>query len=310
MTRRGGDALLRLCARAYPRSARERDGQPIVDLAAELAEGESSRLREAGGLLRAGAAARARAGLGDLASVPWRDARARLALPLAAALFALAAAYAGRSGIAYAWVGWSVAITLAAAAVTVAGAAAGHRWLTAAGAFAVAGMLGLDALRDHYGRGSRWSSEVGSALVDVLVMWLPAGLLMIACAGAVSRVPAQTGIRRAAWALLPGIVLLIVASEPTRVGVADRIVLFGGFLAATVLAGLALARRRTDAALSPLAALVAAAAAGPALWLVAAFLPPPADGMAPLALAYFAVGGAGACALLAGLARLGARNRA
>jgi hypothetical protein len=299
------DALLRLCSHTYPRAIRERDGEAIVDLARELADAGSSPLREAAGLLLGGTSVRLRATVSGLAAAPWHEARARLALPLAAALFALAAVWAGRSGVAQAWVGWSVVVTFAAAALTLAGAAGGHRWLTAAGAFAVTGMLGLDALRDQYGQ-SRYDSEVGSALVDVLVMWIPAGILMLVCAGAVRRVAPEAGVRRLAWALIPGAVLLVIASEPTRVVVADRIVLFGGFLAAAVLVALAVTRRRADPVLPLIAALMVAVAAGPALWLIASFLPPPESGSPPLALVYFGAGGlltAGSVLLLAGLSR-------
>jgi hypothetical protein len=303
------DALLSLCARAYPKAARERDGDALLDLASELAEDRSSTLREAAGLVRSGASARIRGLAGRIALVPLRAARERLALPLAAALFALAAVGAARAGLAQGWVGWSVVVLLGAAGLTIAGAAAGHRWLTAAGAFAVSGMLGLDALRDTYGAGSRWGSEVGSALVDVLVMWLPAGLLMLLCAGAVRRVPASVGISRVAWAVLPGTALLVLASEPTRLVIAERIVLFGGFAAAVILVVLAFVRRRTDPVLPLVAALVLAAVAGPALWLVAIFLPPPAGGTPPVGLAYFAAGGVMTAAAVAALARISANSR-
>ncbi len=303
------DALLRLAARAYPNAARERDGDALLDLASELAEDRSSTLREAAGLVRGGASARMNGLAGQIALAPWHAARERLALPLAAALFALAAVGAARAGLAQQWVGWSVLVLLVAAGVTVAGGAAGHRWLTATGAFAATGMIGLDALRDTYGEGSRWGSEVGSALVDVLVMWLPAGLLMLLCAGAVTRVPARTGIRRLAWAVLPGTALLVLASEPTRVVIAERIVLFGGFAAAAILVVLAFLRRRTDPVLPLVAALVLAAVAGPALWLVAIFLPPPAGGTPPVGLVYFAAGGVMTAVAVAALARVSANSR-
>jgi hypothetical protein len=212
--------------------------------------------------------------------------------------------------LAQAWVGWSVVVTCAAAAVTLAGAAAGHRWLTASGAFVVTAMLGVDALRDHYGEGSRYHSEVGSALIDVLVMWIPAGVLMLVCAGAVRRVPPELGIKRLAWALLPGAAVLMIASEPTRVVIADRIVLFGGFAAAAVFAALAVAPRRTDPVVPLIAALLLAVVAGPALWLLASFLPPPSPGTPALVLGYWAAGAlatAGSFLLLARLSPRAAR---
>jgi hypothetical protein len=305
------DALLRLCSHTYPRAVRERDGEAIVDLASELVDAGSSPLREAAGLLLGGTSVRLRTTIGGLTAAPWHEARARLALPLAAALFALAAVWAARSGVAQAWVGWSVALTVAAAALALAGAAAGQRWVTAGGAFVVTAMLGLDALRDHYGpSGSRYNSEVGSALIDVLVMWIPAGVLMLVCAGAVRRVAPEVGIRRLAWALVPGAALLVLASEPTRVVIADRIVLFGGFAAAAVLVTLAIARRRTDPVLPLIAAMVVAVVAGPALWILASFLPPPESGAPPLALAYFAAGGLAAAVAVALLARLSRRAQA
>ncbi len=299
------DALLRLCLRAYPRAVRERDADAILDLARELVEEGASPVREGVGLLASGTSLRLRSAGASLTGAPWRAARARLALPLAAALFAVAATWAGRSGLAHFWVGWSVFVTFAAAGLALAGAAAGHRWLTAAGALVATGMLGLDALRDHYGRGSRFHSEVGSALFDVLVMWIPAGLLLLVCAGALQRVPTERAIWRLAWGLVPGGVLLVLASEPARVVIADRIVLFGGFVAA-VLVGLAMTRRPADPVLPLIAALILAVVAAPALWIVASFLPPPASGAPPMALAYFAAGAlatAGAMVLLAGLSR-------
>lgn len=301
------DALLRLCSHTYPRAIRERDGEAIVDLARDLVDAGSSPLREAAGLLLSGTSVRLRATVSGLVAAPWHEARARLALPLAAALFALAAVWAGRSGVTQSWVGWSVVVTFAAAPLALAGAAAGHRWLTAAGAFAVTGMLIFDALRDHYGRGSRFYSEVGSALVDVLVMWIPAGVLMLVCAGAVRREAPEVGFRRLAWALIPGAVLLVIASEPTRVVIADRVVLFGGFVAAAALVALAIARRRADPVLPLIAALMVAVVAGPALWLIASFVPPPASGTAPLALGYFAAGGLVAAGGTFLLARLSGR---
>src|SRR5215210_5792284 len=91
------DRLLRLCSHSYPRAVRERDGEAIVDLAGELADAGSSPLREAAGLVLGGASVRLRGTIGGLAAAPWQEARARVALPLAAALFALAAVWAGRS---------------------------------------------------------------------------------------------------------------------------------------------------------------------------------------------------------------------
>jgi hypothetical protein len=302
-------ALLRLCSHAYPRAVRERDGEALIDLAQELVEAGSSPLREAAGLAWGGASARLSGALRLLTGSPWHEARGRLALPLAAALFALAAVGAARAGMAQYWIGWSALVLFVAAAVAVAGAAAGHRWLTATGALAVTGMLGLDALRDVYGAGSRWNSEVGSALVDVLPIWLPAGLLLVACAGAVTRVPAHVGIRRLAWALVPGAALLAIAAEPTRVVIADRVIVFGGFVAAAALVAAAIARRRTDAALPVVAGMVLAAVTPAATWFVAAFLPPPAAGDPPLHLGYYVVAATASGLAVLRLARLGLQAR-
>jgi hypothetical protein len=310
MRSRGRDALLRLSYRAYPRAVRERDGAALIDLARDLVDAGSSSLREAGGLLLGGTSLRLRGAIGRFAAARWHEARARLALPLAAALFALTAVWAARSGAVHAWVGWSIAVTLAAAALALAGAAAGQRRLAAAGALVLTGLLALDALRDHYGGGSRYASEAGSAVVDVLVMWIPAGTLLLICAGAVGRVAPEAGIRRLVWAVLPGAALFVIASEPTRVVVADRIVLFGGFGAAAVLVALAIGRRRADPVLALIAAMVVAVVSGPALWLIAGYLPPPASEAAPLALAYFAAGGLVATGTVRLLARLSRRTNA
>ncbi len=272
------DALLRLAAHAYPRGVRAADGETMLDLARELVEAGSSPLREAAGLIRGGASVRVFGALRLLRRSPWGEARARLALPLAAAVFAMAAAGAGNAGVVQYWVGWSVLVLLVAAGASLAGAAAGNRWLTAVGALLVTGMLGLDALRDQYGQGSRWTSEVGSALVDVLPMWLPAALLLIVCASAVERVTAEAGIRRLALALVPGAALLAIAAEPTRVVIADRVVVFGGFVAAAVLVTLAIARRRSDPVLPLIASAVLVVVTPTAAWFVAIFLPPPSGG--------------------------------
>jgi hypothetical protein len=304
-------ALLRLCSHAYPRSVRERDGAALVDLAEELVEGGSSPLREAAGLVRAGTSARLRAEIGAIAQAPWFAARARLALPLAAATFALAAAGAGRAEVMSGteWVGFSVSVTLAAAGTALVGAAMGRRWLAGWGAFVLTGMLALDAYRDLYGLGSRWHSEVGSAIIDVLVLWIPAGLLLMICAGAVSRVPTQTGIRRLAWTVAPGAILFVVASRQPGIVVADRVVLFGGFLVAAVLVVVAIARRRADRVTPLVAALLVSVAAGPALWLLASLFRSPASEMPALALGYFALGGLIAATAALSLARLGAPSR-
>jgi hypothetical protein len=300
-------ALLRLCSHAYPRSAREQHGEALVDLAEELVEAGSHPWREAAGLVAGGSLARLRGVMGGVAAAPWHEARARLALPLAAALFALTATGAGGAGLMRFWVGWSVPVLLAAAAITLAGAATGRRWPAASGAALVTAMLALDAIRDVYGSGSRWQAELGSAVIDVLVMWLPAGLLMVLCAGALSRVPAREAIRRLAWGVAPGALLFVVASRPAGVIPADRVILLGGFVAAALLVVLAIARRRTDRALPLVAALVLAAVSAPALWLVASFLPPPPSGAPQLALGYFALGGLLAATAVVSLARVGSR---
>jgi hypothetical protein len=299
-------ALLRLGARAYPRSVRERDGEVLVQLAEELVEAGSSPFREAAGLVRAGTSARLGAELGAIAQAPWREARARLALPLAAALFALAATGAARAGLMGPWIGWSVVVTLTGASIALVGAAMGGRWLAASGATLVTAMLALDAFRDAYGSGARWHSEVGSALIDVLVMWIPAGLLAVACAGAVSRVPAQAAARRLAWGLVPGAILFIVASRPAGVMAADRVVLFGGFVVAAALAAVALIRQRSDPAIPLVAALVLAVVTAPAVWMAAIVVPLP-DSQAPwFILGYYGLAGLVAGAAVLSLVRLGA----
>jgi hypothetical protein len=299
------DRLLRICLRAYPRKARERDGEVLLDLARELVDGGSPALWQAAGLLRGGASARLLRAPGEPAKTPWLEARLRLALPLAAALLALGLVGVERSTDGLAWIGWSWAVALTGAAAAFAGAALGRRGLTAAGALMIVTMLGLDAVRDLYGAGSRWSVGASSFVVDVLVMWLPAALLLLACAGAVQRAPAQVALRRMAWGVLPGVVLLLLSSE--RPSAAEGILIFGGFVAAAALVVVGVARRRADPATTLAAALVLAAVAPQALWLSAALLPPPDSGTAALPILYLTLTGALAAAGIVGLARLARR---
>jgi hypothetical protein len=301
------DRLLRLCLRAYPPAVREHDGDALVDLASEAAEGGSSALREAVGLVAGGARARVRRASHELAAAPWHEARARLALPLAAALLAVTLFGAEQTTPGLAWIGWSWALALAGAGCALVGAATGRRGLTAAGAVVLTVMLGLDSVRDLHGAGSRLTALWSSSYVDVLVMWLPAGLLLLGCAGAVERRARPGALARVAWAALPAAVLVILSAERSSANAAQWIVLFGGVALAAALVVLGLALRRRDPALTLTAALVLAAAAIPALWLGAALLPPPSSDAIAVPIAYFAVTGTLMAGAVAGLARLASR---
>jgi hypothetical protein len=299
------DRLLRLCLRAYPREARERDGEVLLGLARDLVKGGSPPLRQAVGLLRGGAGSWLRHGKNELRELPWLEARSRLAVPLAAALLALVLVGAERSTGGLAWVGWSWAVALAVGSAALAGAALGRHVSAVTGATVVAAVLALDGLRDVYGQGSRWVVSAGTD-VDVLVMWLPAALLLVACAGAVDRPTARVGIRRIAWAAVPAAALLVLSSE--NVNAAESITVFGGLAAAAVLVAAGVLRRRRDPAAPLVAALVLAAAAPSVLWLIAGLLPAPDSGAPALALGYFAAGGLVTAASVLLLARLSGRR--
>ena len=300
------DRLLRLCLRAYPRALRDSDGETLLDLARELVDAGSSPLREAAGLLGGGVRLRARLAAHELGEAPWREARALLALPLAAALLAVALAGAEHATRGLDWIGWSWALTLAGAIWALAGAATGRRGMVGAGALVLAGMFGLDSVRDLYGSGSRWAVPAGTSYVDLLVMWLPAAILLVVCASAVERRAAGAG-RRMAWGAVPGVVLLILTSE--RTNAAEAILLFGGLAIAGTLVMLGLARRRHDPAQTLAGALVLAAATPPALWLSSGLLPEPSSfgAAAALPLVYFGLTTALVTCAVAGMARLAAR---
>ena len=91
---RSGDArrrspLLRWALLAYPRERRERDGDVLLDCAAELVAAGASRLGEAAGLVRGGVAHRLASVRSDVLDAPWGAVGERLAVPLAGANLAL-----------------------------------------------------------------------------------------------------------------------------------------------------------------------------------------------------------------------------
>jgi hypothetical protein len=294
------DRILRLCLRAYPAPTRAQEGEILLGLARDLVADGSSPLRECAGLLAGGAAARAKLTRREVACAPWTTARSRLALPLAAALLAVVVGGAARASAGVSWLGWSWAMTLAGAACAVAGAAWGRRSLAVAGALALVSMLSLDAARDLHGTGSRWVAPLGVILVDVLVMWLPAALLLLVCAGSVRRPAGSTGVRRVTWAVLPAAALLLVAA--TRSAAVDPIVVYGAFAwtAAAVVVGAF--RRGSDASATLAAAMVLAAATPSVLWLLAAVVPTTA---APLL--YFLLSGGLASTVVLTLLRVAGR---
>ena len=237
--------------------------------------------------------------------MPWSEARSRLALPLAAALFAVALVGAEHSTTGLAWIGWSWALTLVGATAALAGAAIGRSDLTAAGALVVVAMLGVDGVRDVYGAGSRWPVPAGEAVVDVLVIWAPAALLLLVCAGAVERAPAHVGGARLAWGVVPAALLLVLAAE--RGNLAEGIMVFGGLVASACLVAASLIRRSNDRAATLGAALVLAAAAPAGLWLSTMLLPAADSWGGALPPVYFGLAGSVAAAGVLGLARLAGR---
>jgi hypothetical protein len=273
--------VLRLALWAYPRRLRVRDGEVLLALAAELVAAGVPASREAAGLVRGGLAARL-----DVGGEAWQEVAGRLALPLASALLAVVVAGATRGGIA--WPGWSWAAMLAAAGLAVGGAAFGRRAATAAGAALLCALLALDGYRDLYGAGARWVAPVRDGYVDVLPMWLPAALLLLACSAALA--PARSGGTRLAWALVPALSAPLVPESAS----------VQGALALAALAYAYGALRR-----DPAAVLAAATAAPAAVWLSGAFVP-----LDNWGLAYLTAGGLVAAALvLKAISRSAARPR-
>lgn len=159
-------------------------------------------------------------------------------------------------------------------------------------------------MRDVYGAGSRWPVPAGDAVVDVLVIWAPAALLLLACAGAVERAPAHVGATRLAWGIVPAALLVALAAE--RGNLVEGILVFGGVVASACLVAAGLIRRN-DRAATLGSALVLAAAAPAGLWLSTMLLPAADSWGGALPLVYFGLAGSVAAAGVLKLARLAGR---
>jgi len=275
------DRILSACLRAYPRARREQEGDVLLTLARDLTRDGSSLVREACGLITGGLADRLLLARRELARAPWYGARARLAFPVSAALLAVVVTGAIRMSDGIAWIGWGWAALLAGATCALVGAAFGIRGVAFLGAAILAILFTLDAARDLGGSQTRWVGRVGGASVDMLVMALPAALLLLTSARAIPVVTRRRQLHRLAWGLLPAALAIPLATthsqpvEPTLV-----------YCAFAITAAVAIASMvRRDAVERSAAALLAAAASLPALWIGAALLP--ADTMP---LIYFGLG--------------------
>lgn len=275
------DRILRACLRAYPRARREQEGDVLLSLAQDLTRDGSSLVREACGLIAGGLADRVLLARSEVAGAPWHSARARLALPVSAALLAVVVTGAIGMSDGIAGVGWGWAALLAGATSALVGAAFGIRSVAFFGAAILAILFTLDAARDLGGSQARWVGNVGGASVDMLVMALPAALLLLTCARAIPVVTRRRRLHRLAWGLLPAALTVPLATthsqsvEPTLV-----------YCAFAITAAVAIASMvRRDAIERSAATLLVAAASVPALWIGAALLP-----VDTMPLLYFGLG--------------------
>ncbi len=289
---------LRWALRAYPPAVREREGDMLLSLAADMVDTGSSAGREALGLLRGGIAMR----FGTLARAPWEPALHRAAIQLAGVMAALTC------GAAWwwqepAWPGWSWVAALVAPALVLGGQLAGRRAPVACGAVLLI-VLGVAQANSALptlagvtgsiewgitGEGRRAGADQGISL-PLFACAIPAAVLLLASAAHARRpVRRSVAIRRLAW-VAAGVLLARVAMEVAAArnpaasvtiagvsldGLGLSVVIAG--LAAAVLLGVGVARRRRDPA-GTLAAALALAAVLPVacLYALAAALDPTA----------------------------------
>ncbi len=256
--------LLRAALRAYPKAVRERDGDVLLDCAADLAGDGGSRAREAAGLVRGGLAQRAHVARGDLGAIPWRAAAERLAVPLAAANLAVWGAGAARIwGLAPLGRWWSV--LLAGAAVALLGALTRERRLAGAGWAVTATVLAFALVTGEYDQqASRFEVTFGIVIVDMVAAFFPLVLLGAATTAAIG----TGGARRSedlTWAAAAvAVIALAPGAPPGTTGPAGAL-LVGGLLVAPVLAVLAARGRPVRLTM---AAMLGAVAAPEAVWLL------------------------------------------
>jgi hypothetical protein len=297
--------LLRAALLAYPRECRERDGEVLLDCAAELARSGSSPVREAAGLVGGGLAARARAACRDVLDAPWGAALERMAVPLAAsnlALWAVGAARVWSPGPLGRW--WS--LILAGAFLAFVGAVARRRGLALLG-WAVCLLLVAQTLVTAYltQQASRFGASLGSLGVDMPAAFAPAMLLGLVAA---TRLRGAVRPQDLAWAA-PVVALVVLSPQapggPLGEFPADTL-LIAGLLAAPVLAALV---APGDAVRLMVAAALAGVVAPEALWLSTGAIALP-DLPDQMLMAYWA-GCATVCAVAIGTAvrRAGRRWR-
>lgn len=272
-----GERILRSCLYAYPPVSRHRDGKAILDLATELAsEGRWAFVREAAGLLRGGLGARAKLVWSDFTGAPWRLALVRLALPLAVAVLCLFVGYVGGASSLGHWMGWWALLGLISGTVAVWGAAIGRRSITVIAAALVLGLLALDAFMGLNTGDSRWWGNVYVGELNVLAMWLPVALLLFICSWAVGR----TGLHRsrmAKWWIIGAPVVISGAGCSLVWRTIPQDWLYpnplGGVYVwvplVAVLATIALAVIRRDAALKTMAGILILTAVLPFMWVLA-----------------------------------------
>ena len=321
------DHLLRLCLRAYPASARERDGRAIIDLAREASsKGRLEFLREAAGMLVGGMQARCALVRRDLTGAPWGAALERLALLLAVAVLCLFAGYAigvrapvGHvtqvvtvvGGVAEVQTGsflrvdWWGLLGLVGGVGAICGAAARRRFVTVAAAVLLLGLLAFDAFDQLSGQSARWWGDAYIGELNVLAMWLPAPVLLLICAGAVGRAGTRRGRVALVWMIgVPVAVTIVVSSVVSRVGLESRLgtdPLGGIFIwvpLVLVVAMLVLGVIRKDPVAKTAAGLLVVACCLPLMWLLAFVVrePPVADQYLPFV--YYLPGIIAACLIM------------
>ena len=294
---------LRVALHAYPRRVRKAEGDVLLDLAQDLADGPSSVNREAAGLVRGGLVVRA----GALARAPWDGALERLAVPLAVAFTALVWGRAAQalSSTFPDWPGWSWIVTLLAPLLTLAGLLAGRRTLAAAGALLLV-VLGVAQGNSRPVTTANWFSGIFEWDVQggfthgygvaALGCAIPGGLVLLAAAARLPHAPGRWRWSVAtAWAAAASLGVFLVGGQQVTLaglhldGVTLSLLAYGAAVAgfAAVVAG----RRGVRAPAASLAALLALATTAPVLALYGLSALPVPDGAMVMLLGLAAIAG-------------------
>lgn len=218
MSGRRAEGRLRVALRAYPRAARQAEGDVLISLARDMVDGgQSSVNREALGLLQGGLLARA----GDLADVPWGKALHRAGLPIAAALLALNIGMFSFWIEGLTWPGWSWILVVAAPALAVFGLLGGWRSPLILGAALIC-LLGVaqgNGLMPAVGLQGDIGWPTGGFTLPPLACAIPAGILLLAAGCSRGhRASRSTILATLAWVIAGAIAARLLVPAEVTVG--------------------------------------------------------------------------------------------